>query len=838
MTAAGRSRAPLRVLASLIGAALLWLLIALQPAAAQTDNDYSRWESFAGQVEQALDSADTSDAALQQMRSTIVVWRSQFADWQNTRSTRLTTLQDELAALGAAPAEGASEPEDIAARRQQLNDELAAEQAPNLRASQAYGRADGIITQIDRTLRARQTTQLLQVSPSPLLPSSWQAALDNSRTVAGGVASEVNERVATTTSQDFARMLPGTGLLLATAVLLLLIGRRWIRRMAVAALRVTRGRAAGLVDFVVSVAELALPVIGFWLVLAAIETTGLTGPWIKPFILSAGLAGLTYFTGLWIARRLFPEDPAQDALNGLMPPRRDRARRYSEHLVAALALHQLVQRPMLPLSGMSLDKSAGATVPTIFSDAGAGVVHLILITIAAVPLYRLGHLLRKAVGEGSSSLDRAVAGLGGLVRVVAVGAPLGALAGYISAANAVIWPSIMTMAIIGLVILLQRYLSALWRLMRGAPEGETLPLAPVVIGFLLCLAALPILALIWGARPSDLAEVWTRLSNGFRIGTIRLSPGGILTFILVFTLGYSLTRGAQRTLRTSVLPRTRIDAGGQNAIVSGLGYVGIFLAALLAITSAGINLSSLAIVAGALSVGIGFGMQNIVSNFVSGIILLIERPVTVGDWVKVGNSQGIVQRIAVRSTTIRTFDRTEVIVPNSDLITKEVVNWTRGSLSGRIIVPVTVSYGSDTRKVAKVLAEIAEDQPTVLIDPAPLIVFTDIGDTGLNFELRAVIANINQGVSVSTEIRHQIMTRFAEEGITMPPQGTPQREIWLHNPEVLTAAEPAAAPRAHPAKQPADAAGDDLPPQIAENTDSGMEQSAGSEPDEDGNSRN
>lgn len=288
-----------------------------------------------------------------------------------------------------------------------------------------------------------------------------------------------------------------------------------------------------------------------------------------------------------------------------------------------------------------------------------------------------------------------------------------------------------------------------------------------------------IIASIWF---SPFGEFWAearRLLSGVTIGGVTISFSDLLVALVIFAAILLLTRLCQRVLRSQVLPQTGFDSGVQNSLSAGFGYIGVILAMVFGISALGVDLSNIALIAGALSVGIGFGLQTVVSNFVSGIILLIERPIKVGDWVMVGGNEGTVKQITVRSTELQTFQRASVIIPNSDFISTSVTNWTHKDHYGRIEVAVGVAYGSDVEKVRQVLLDCAEKHERVLTSPEPQVLFLNFGASSLDFELRCFTSEVSYRLSISSDLRFAIDKAFREAGIEIP---FPQHVVHFADP--------------------------------------------------------
>lgn len=294
----------------------------------------------------------------------------------------------------------------------------------------------------------------------------------------------------------------------------------------------------------------------------------------------------------------------------------------------------------------------------------------------------------------------------------------------------------------------------------------------------------PFLLLALGIPASELWNEIRWLLAGFEVGGQRISLGSILSAILTVIAIMLATRVIQRTLERQILPKSQISSGAANSLVTLLGYAGVIIAFVSAIGVIGFDLSSLAIIAGALSVGIGFGLQSIVSNFVAGLILLFERPFKIGDWIVTPSGEGTVQKINVRATEVLTFDRRSIIVPNAELVSNSFGNWTHKSAVMRVAVSVGVKYGTDTRKVEKAMLEVAENIQYVLKDPPPYVVMKGFGDSSLDFELRAYIVADNVVIAPS-EMRHELAKVFEREEINIP---FPQRDIhfdWPDAPKAL-----------------------------------------------------
>ena len=261
------------------------------------------------------------------------------------------------------------------------------------------------------------------------------------------------------------------------------------------------------------------------------------------------------------------------------------------------------------------------------------------------------------------------------------------------------------------------------------------------------------------------------------IGAFSLSLGDVLAFMLTVYLASVVSSLVQFVLAEDVFPRLDLRPGLPYALLSLVKYAIVSVGFVLALLALGINLNRVTVLGGALGVGVGFGLQNIVSNFVSGLILLFERPVRVGDAVQIGDVQGEVRRIGIRATTVRAWEGAEVIVPNSQLVAERVTNWTPADYRRRLDIPVNVAYGSAPDKVIQVLTEVAQSHPDVVASPVPVTLFLGFGDSALQFQLRAWTSRLDRHLMVRSELGVAVYAALRDAGFSIP---FPQQEVRIH----------------------------------------------------------
>jgi small-conductance mechanosensitive channel len=410
---------------------------------------------------------------------------------------------------------------------------------------------------------------------------------------------------------------------------------------------------------------------------------------------------------------------------------------------------------------------------------------LLAFAILAITVHLLWRVARAKFGAVQTELAGTQRGwLRAILWLCSIAMALGLATGYVGFAVFVATRMLAAFAVGGAVFILIAMIDAALTdlLAAGTPGGRSIAMAlgltPRGLDLVatlasallrLVIAALAVLLALnaSGIFTDDIFSAMQRTVSDYDIGAVHVSPVTILSALACLVIGGLAVRAAQRWLTVKFLPRTALEPGLQNSIVALSGYFALIVVVAVFLGILGIDLQKIALIAGALSVGIGFGLQSVVSNFVSGLILLAERSIRVGDWVVVKNEEGFVRRISIRATEIETFDRASVIIPNQDFITGLVKNWTHSNTVGRVIVKVRVAFDSDVMRVRELLLEAGVKHPQVL-PGTPSVFLLGFGDIGIDFELICLIGNVSQGMTVRSDLYMDILERFRDARIKIP----------------------------------------------------------------------
>ncbi|MDJ0945653.1 MAG: DUF3772 domain-containing protein [Kiloniellales bacterium] len=767
-----------------------------------------RWTRILERVDAQLQDADLSPAVLAELDSTVDAVRRQLNEVRRPLQTEVSRLNALVDALGPPPTEGAApEAESVASQRRYLN-ELLTTPAGQLKSIDVLIQATGLLVdQIADAQREVLTAELLVRTPSVLSFDTWSSAVADLAIWSG--------RILTVPGQWYNSPevgAAGSGYLAGIFIAVFAAGalgwylRRWLLRHFARDPEIEEPsyRTRVLAGFAETTANVAIPILVVAAAYGALLSRGLM---FGPFQ-SLALGVLFAVVAVSLLRGL-----PKALLSPSMPHWRlvnlgDLAARLWYRRAVTLAVILGIDQLIL-FSFAAVEPSLSLRYAYAFVVDGAIAVVFLATTLdnrlwlspeedARAVAARAGETpeppLEESEGRSNWWLVFRV-----LITGLAIAVPTVSLIGYGVLAIYIGERMVVSTGILLLGVVfhgLARDLAAVLTSSDDKPPAPDEAPSPIFVWTLLLIdiaifsAVVVFLVPLWGGRWDNVFERIGWALSGISVGGRSFSPADVLIGIAVFVVLIMVVRFLQRFINRRVLMQTRMDVGVRNAINTGFGYAGFVLAALVGIDTAGVDLSGLAIIAGALSVGIGFGMQSIVNNFVSGLILLIERPIKVGDWIVVGQDQGTVKRISVRSTEILTFSNASVIIPNSELIAGRVTNWMYKDRSGRIELKVGVAYGSDTDQVRRVLLDCARGHPGIKPWPQPYVVFMDFGDSALLFELRFFIRDMNNYLAISSDLRFAIDAAFREAGITIP---FPQRDVHVYQQGALAAAPEAAA---------------------------------------------
>mgnify|MGYP002651609033 CR=1 FL=1 len=707
---------------------------------------------------------------LEAIRKVLAADREQAFRAGQTPSITLRILEARLAALGPAPGKDRSEPLWSSARRAQLEAQIATARAPMLEAQDAQVTAAVLVGEIDRRINAKTSTDLFAREPTPLSPLAWSKA--EGEIEAANLA--LRARL-----QPTGRSAPGpstfglfvTALIAAVGLYIAMALQRAFRVRLGAALVRTRSRGGAiLLTFLLDVGTLILPFTILLIVLAAVFLRMPRVPAADAILALIASAGVLMIFALWVGRSLFSPSAASQRFVAMS----DADARRAVLLVTLLGL-TLVAEVFV--------EAADRNYP--FSPEAKAVLAFPVLAACSVVLWLLAEILSPLAHNRQSDDLRAIDvrfHIAWLIRLIGIVGLVAGAAGYVELAREFLMPTLLTLATIGLGLL------TFWRLMMisdavvertVSEQRHGIRLLPAFYAVIIATVSLPVIALFWGIRAATIGDFFATLRNGVAIGAFRISAGDVFVFFAVFAIGYGLTKWVQRIIQLSLFRALELERGVESALLTVIGYLGLLLSLVAAIVAAGLDLSSLAIVAGALSVGAGLGLQGVVANFVSGIIVLIERPVRVGDWIEVDGFAGTVERISVRSTRLRTLAMDDVIIPNSAIITGSVRNRTLADRSGRTDLEVGVAYGTDLALAFSAITDATRAVDAVVQDPAPLVVLDRFDDSALVLKLFCVVSDVAAAPLARSQLRIEVYRLFTERGIAIP---FPQREVTLRQP--------------------------------------------------------
>jgi small-conductance mechanosensitive channel len=739
-------------------------------------------------VRVALKSKNSQDVPpLADLRNSALNVQDQARQLASNLSPQMAALQAQLTVLGPAPAKGApAEAPEVSTQRRQLN-KASADLDAQIKQAQLLGQnALQLAAQITGLRNDQFQARMTARTATPFSRTFW---LDPARTFPddlvrlGRLGSRITDAIRDAWQPPNRR--PLLGCLIAAA--LLLGGGRWLLERLLLLLATRR----------VPDGHLRRSAMATAVALTAVLTTGLAAQLVHMGLnwndildddldtLASSAVRLVcfaaYVTGL--GRALLSVSRPSWRLPALSDLAAQRLRPFPWLLAAAALLFGVFER-----TSRAIGSSLPATVAT------RGVMALVVSGLIGVALLRLRRTRKELAATGAKpehrsawiSLFTTAATVGVIVSWLGVATGFIALAFFV--AVQMLWIGVIVTSIYLLTHLLNDLVNTLLspRGRSGQRLQATFELAPHtldqaatllsgVIRVGLFLLVLATVLTPFGASPTDLLTSAEQTFSGLKLGNLPIHPGSIFTAVLVFAIGLFVLRTLKRWLREQLLPKSTMESGMQDSIVTLLGYLGGMLVFVLTLAALQVDLKSIAWVVSALSVGIGFGLQAIVQNFISGLILLVERPVKVGDWVSLSSDvEGDIRRINVRATEIQMWDRSTVIVPNSQLITQNVRNVTLSNALGRVLVKLPMPLDTNANKVRELVLGILRAHQGTLAAPAPYVQLENVNAGVMTFNCVAYVGSPREVSGVKSDLLFEILERLRSEKL---PLTSPQSMV-------------------------------------------------------------